>query len=295
MADLVIVTKKLRVRQGAPRTTAPILRTMAPGAQLEVRAEVDGDVVQGVARWYRIADSEYVWSGGCTRGPAMTAGGVMTPAGANGPSTAVPRVVDLYHGDGVLSFSDARSAGVLGVIHKATTGASGRDDAYERRRDQAQAAGLLWGAYHWGTAAPASTQVKNFLSWANPDASTLVALDWEPTPGTQMTPEIAREFLTLLQQKLGRNAVIYSGHTAKEYLGDRPDAFFGAHRLWLAQYGTHASVQSSWKNYWLWQYSDGEHGPHPSAIPGIAGDSKGRVDCNAYGGSPADLAAQWAS
>ena len=60
----------------------------------------------------------------------------------------------MSHGDGVTSFADARNSGLLGVIHKATTGATGRDDAYKARRLLARKAGLLWGAYHWGIAAP---------------------------------------------------------------------------------------------------------------------------------------------
>ena len=63
----------------------------------------------------------------------------------------VPLVVDISHGDRVDSFARARDAGLRGVIHKATTGATGRDDAYKPRRQLARDANLLWGAYHWGT------------------------------------------------------------------------------------------------------------------------------------------------
>ena len=61
--------------------------------------------------------------------------------------TQVPLVVDIFHGDRVNSFVDAHAAGLRGVIHKATTGADGRDDAYRRRRPEAKAAGLLWGLF----------------------------------------------------------------------------------------------------------------------------------------------------
>jgi GH25 family lysozyme M1 (1,4-beta-N-acetylmuramidase) len=100
---------------------------------------------------------------------------------------ATPNVVDIYHGDNVTSFQQARDSGVLGIIHKASTGRTGRDDAYKDRRKQATDAGLLWGAYHWGTGAPAKDQVENFLDWAKPDKNTLVALDFERTAGNQMT------------------------------------------------------------------------------------------------------------
>jgi GH25 family lysozyme M1 (1,4-beta-N-acetylmuramidase) len=206
----------------------------------------------------------------------------------------VPNVVDNSHGDAVTSFAAARAAGVLGVIHKATTGQSGADPAYAQRRKDATEAGLLWGAYHWGTAAPAAAQVNNFLNVAKPDESTLIALDFEADPGNQMTLDLARSFLQGVESALGRKAVLYSGSTIKEALGPTKDAFFGAHRLWLAQYGAHPVVQASWPAFWLWQYSDGTSGA-PATIPGIQGDSQGRVDCDRFPGTETELRAQWAS
>jgi lysozyme len=204
-------------------------------------------------------------------------------------------VVDLYHLDNVTSFPDAAAAGIWGVIHKATTGATGQDSAYESRRAPALAAGLLWGAYHWGTNADVESQVQNFLTIAQPDAQTLVALDFEQTEGNQMTLDQARQFLTLIEEKLGRKAVLYSGSLVKDDLGDTNDAFFGGHRLWLAQYGSHSSVQASWSTYWLWQYADGKDGLQPNQVNGIPGDSQGNIDCNFYPGTKERLIAEWAS
>ena len=208
---------------------------------------------------------------------------------------AVPVVVDISHGDVVKDFGLARASGLLGVIHKATTGATGQDDAYKARRTLAATAGLLWGAYHWGTHRPVKDQVDNFLSWAEPDDNTLVALDFERTPDNQMTIDEAREFLTLLGDALHRKPLIYGADLLKSSLGRVKDPFFGAHRLWLAQYGDHPSVQASWDRYWLWQYTDGTSGPEPRSVPGIPGDSKGHLDCDRYDGTAEQLAAEWAS
>ena len=207
------------------------------------------------------------------------------------------RVVDLYHNDNVDSFADAAAAGTWGIIHKASTGGTGTDSAYTKRRQQALDAGLLWGAYHWGTAhEPVSDQVDNFLGIAKPDANTLVALDFEETHGNQMTLDQAREFLTLLYEQLGRQAVLYSGGLIKQQLGSTVDPFFGSHRLWLAQYGTMSpTVQKSWKTYWLWQYTDSKTGTQPNTMPGIPGDANGNLDCNSYLGTRDELAAEWAS
>ena len=205
-----------------------------------------------------------------------------------------PLVVDISHGDEVTSFVDAYNSGLRGLIHKATTGATGRDDAYKNRRPLAKAAGLLWGAYHWGTNAPIADQIENFLAWADPDGDTLVALDFERTAGNQMTLDQARHFLLAVGEKLGRKPVIYGGDLLKDSLGSQNDPFFGGYRLWLAQYGTHPTVQASWSQFWLWQYTDGESGPDPKTVAGIPGDSKGRLDCDHYVGTPEQLAAEWA-
>jgi GH25 family lysozyme M1 (1,4-beta-N-acetylmuramidase) len=204
-------------------------------------------------------------------------------------------VVDIYHGDKVTSFAKAHAAGIQGIIHKATTGATGKDPAYAGRRDSVIDAGMLWGAYHWGTHADVGAQVKNFLKHAEPDNKTLVALDFEPFGANTMTLQQAREFLTAIQAELGRKAVIYGGSLLKEQLGNTKDAFFGSHRLWLAQYGPTPKVQKSWETYWLWQYTDGKDGPDPKEVDGIPGNSKGELDCDSYEGTAQKLKAEWAS
>jgi GH25 family lysozyme M1 (1,4-beta-N-acetylmuramidase) len=205
------------------------------------------------------------------------------------------RVVDIFHGDNVSSFKKAFDFGIRGVIHKATTGATGKDKKYASRRPAALDAGLLWGAYHWGTSADVNKQVNNFLKTADPDDKTLVALDYENTPGNQMTLAQARKFLTLVAAELGRKPVLYSGHLVKEQLGNKVDAFFGSHRLWLAQYSSDPVVQKSWKSFWLWQYTDKTSGLTPNQVPGIPGDAKGNLDCDSYDGTLTQLKADWAS
>ena len=203
------------------------------------------------------------------------------------------KVVDLYHGDRVTSFQKAADFGICGIIHKATTGATGKDKKYSDRRAPAIQAGLLWGAYHWGTGVNVAKQVDNFLTTAKPDDQTLVALDFEDK---RMTLSQAREFMTRVAEKLGRKPVFYSGHLIKDRLGNRVDDFWGAHRLWLAHYNANPTVQKSWKKYWLWQYTDGKIGPKPDeVVPGLPGDSSGHLDRDSYEGTRAQLKTEWAS
>jgi len=205
------------------------------------------------------------------------------------------RVVDIYHNDTVTSFQKAAASGIWGIIHKASTGQTGKDSAYRKRRQPALDAGLLWGAYHWGTNADVQGQVDNFLGVAQPDANTLVALDFEETEGNQMTLDQARQFLTLVAAAIGRKPVLYCGGLFKTEMDDQSDPFFGSHRLWLAHYNANPVPQASWKSIWLWQYTDSTTGLPPNTVDGIPGDTTGKLDCNSYSFGKDQLVAEWAS
>src|SRR5262249_1846934 len=192
------------------------------------------------------------------------------------------KVVDLYHGERVTSFQKADDFGICGIIHKATTGATGKDKKYSDRRAPAIQAGLLLGAYHWGTGANVAKQGDNFLTTAKPDDQSLVALHFEDE---RMKPAQARWVVTRGVGKVRRKPVIYSGHLIKDKLGNKIDDFWGAHRLWLAQYSANPTVQKSWKKYWLWQYTDRTKGLEPNEVSGIPGDSSGNLDCDSYEGT----------
>jgi hypothetical protein len=304
LSGTVSISARANLRQGGPSRTMPVLRKLDVASSLAVVGVVSGETVEGNGLWFRTADDAYVWAGAC--GPF--APGSASPAAplvlspqppVRGPAfpgeLRVPNVVDIYHGDVVTSFRQAAEAGLWGVIHKVTTGATGFDETYARRRVNATSAGLLWGAYHWGTNRPVRDQVANFLSRAEADANTLLALDYEPDPHGQMSLDQAREFLGEVEARVGRKAVLYSGHLIKTTLGRTRDPFFGGHRLWLAQYGPQPTVQASWDHYWLWQYSAGPDGPGPKSVPGIPGNQAGQLDCDFYPGTRDQLIQEWAS
>lgn len=206
-----------------------------------------------------------------------------------------PLVVDIYHGnsvgkskDEVGGFEAAKGAGIIGFIHKASQGTGMTDSAYARRRLMCKNVGLLWGAYHFNSGQKVTAQVEHFFNVARPDDHTLMALDFEDNLKSQMTIEQAREFLELADIKLGRKLAIYSGNRLKELL-PRKDAFFGSHRLWLAQYGPRPKLPKSWPEYWLWQYAADGEGPLPHKIPGIPGNP----DVNTSRRTVAQLTAEW--
>lgn len=199
-----------------------------------------------------------------------------------------PKVIDIYHGNPTPDFRALKTAGIIGVIHKATQGAYYADPAYDERRKLAVDAGLLWGAYAFNTGQDPAVQVGSFLSHAKPDKHTLVCLDFEDNPNSNMTLGQAQTWLELCAAELGRKPVLYSGNRIKDLLMSHESEFFGSHRLWLAQYGPKPVVQASWQNAprqpWLWQYTERGN---------IAGQY-GYADLNAFGGTDEELIAEWA-
>lgn len=202
-----------------------------------------------------------------------------------------PRVIDISHYDRIVGngFKDVRAFGIVGVIHKASEGTGVVDAPYAARRKDAVAAGLLWGAYHFLRPGHVQEQVDLFLRAAQPDAQTLLALDYEVNPPSLSD---ARTFVELVEAKSDRSVVVYSGNTLKEALGNHVDPWWGARRLWLAQYAAHPVVQVSWKKPWLWQFTGDGSGPTPHQVPGI--QIEGGLDISSWDGTDDELRAQWA-
>lgn len=195
-----------------------------------------------------------------------------------------PKVLDLYHGDTVSSFDDAYTAGIRGIIHKATEGASFDDSAYAPRRSEALDSGLLWGAYHFLRPGDIAGQAHRFLDVAAPTGTTLLAADHED-PRVNLSDLIA--FLMEIEAA-GHKPVIYSGFLIKEQIlkaSPNQKSYLAGHSLWLAQYSTAPKVPFPWSKPWLWQYSEKGH------VSGISGN----VDVNAFDGSDDDLTGQWAT
>lgn len=201
-----------------------------------------------------------------------------------------PVVLDISHHQTLEddAFVKMKKAGIQGVIHKATEASGYVDKTYAKRRVDCEAAGVLWGAYHFARGGSPDVQVDHFLRYAKPDQSTLLALDWEDKA---MTAGKARRFLEVLMQRTGRRPDqiwIYTGHVGKELIKTEADkAFFSKFPLWLCHYTTPAKVKlpDAWESYGLWQYSES------GSIAGIK--KGGAVDLNVFGGK--NLKAEWAA
>ena len=116
-----------------------------------------------VARW--------AMSGSLFYALALTAAGVdaktvsPTPADLHGPWNAADAaiVLDPYHAN-TYSIADLKlDPKIVAVIHKASEGATITDPSYGPRKQQALAAGYLWGSYHVGRPGHAVAQADRYL------------------------------------------------------------------------------------------------------------------------------------
>ena len=193
-------------------------------------------------------------------------------------------VIDLSHFNDVTSFTEIQQSGLVGVIHKATEGTGWSDPTYASRKQQALAAGLLWGAYHFGVNEDGAAQAQYFLSIVKPGPQDLLALDFEQNPSSQMTIAQAEQFVEEIYSKTGRYPGFYSDALVGSLLGSTQNSILGNCWFWRAEYGDSSpSVPPTWTAWTMWQYTES------GSVPGIGG----ACDRDTFNGSVADLSKLW--
>ena len=211
-------------------------------------------------------------------------------------------VVDLSHHNEEsrgrpLDYGKASAAGIVGVIYKATQGTGMRDTTYESNRTRAKAAGLLWGAYHFGALGDGKQQADFFLAEAKPDDHTLLALDLEDYVVKKggatkiMETQEAERFVSRIKASTGRLPTVYTRRNlADDTLKITKASLLAKCRLWLAAYTKTVRLPAAWDEWTFWQYTGDGLGPLlPHDVDGI-----GVCDRDTYNGDVAALRAAWA-
>jgi lysozyme len=213
----------------------------------------------------------------------------------------------------VTDFASVRRSNILAVVHKASEGGDWIDPSYGDRRPQAEAAGLLWGAYHFGTRQySGADQAATFLAVARPGPTTLMALDLEPNdhnPRNTMTLPQAEAFVLTVQRATGRLPLVYT-HPAwanGAAYGSRglnlgqaitPGSLLARCDLWLADHREEPQLPWAWsdRGWRLWQYAadqteaDGAYGAPSRAVAGLT-----HCDRNLFAGDASALYRFWKS
>lgn len=245
------------------------------------------DGQDGPVTWGAIGNALAVGSEPASPVPAEP---VPVPSGVPASGEVYSGVIDINH-DNSLDLGAFLGAGFAAIIHKATQGTSFRDPKYAARKNAAMSAGILWGAYHFSTGEDGAAQCDAFLEmedFSNPKI--LGALDFEPSPGPDMTLEQGRAFILRFKEKTGRYPIVYGGGgLLRDLLQGKNDPVFGACNLWLADYRHQPKVIApTWKTWTLLQFSDGQSGQPPHETPGSSG-----ADRNSFAGSLEELKAAW--
>lgn len=247
---------------------------------------------------------------GCGGTPPKGSGFDHAAAASRHAVPGLDAVIDISHNVTVTDFAAVRRSNILAVIHKVSEG-DWLDPSYATRRRQAEAAGLLWGGYHFGTRQySGAEQAATFLSACQPGPATVVALDLEPNerkPANTMRLAQAEEFVLAVQRATGRLPLVYT-HPAwanGERYGRRrlsldrpvtPGSLLSRCDLWLADYRETPEIPYAWadRGWRLWQYAADEtaanfaHGAPSRAVAGV-----GHCDRNLFAGDTAGLHRFW--
>jgi lysozyme len=219
-------------------------------------------------------------------------------------------VIDISRGVTVSDFRQVRRSGILGVIHKASEGGDYADLACAARRPQAEAAGLLWGTYHYGTGQMSGEQqAAFFLAQSRPGPRTLLALDLEANdnnPSNSMRLDQAEAFVRTVANATGRLPVVYvhpiwangdplpvSGLS----FGARitPDSILARCGLWVADYHDSPEIPFAWEatGWKLWQYAPDESASRPAYNQTTIVQGVSHCDRNLFNGDSAGLQQFW--
>ncbi|PJJ53190.1 glycoside hydrolase family 25 protein [Hymenobacter chitinivorans] len=177
-------------------------------------------------------------------------------------------VFDISHHNPTVDFVSAAQAGMVGVVHKATEGLTNTDLLYAGRKSEALAAGLLWGAYHFGHNDDGAAQAKYFLGVVQPGPTDLLVLDFESNAG--MTTGQAEAFVQYVYQQTGRYPGLYTSTGYLQQQGATTSHSLHKCWLWLAEYNSVISAPKcppGWPNPWtMWQYTE------TGGVPGVIGN-----------------------
>jgi len=225
--------------------------------------------------------------------PVAPAPPVRTPQGLDA-------VIDISAHSTVSDFRLVRASNILAVVHKASEGDFYADPKCVERRSQAEAAGLLWGAYHFGKGdAAGAQQAAFFLESSRPGPKTLLALDIEPNegdPSNSMTLEQAEAFVQAVASATGRLPLVYVHPTwANGGMRITPSSILARCGLWVVDYHEAPTIPRAWaKSGWrLWQYASDEYAGRRARGRNRTIQGVNRFDRNLFNGDVAGLHRFW--
>ena len=223
----------------------------------------------------------------------------IAPAPPSRATRGLDAVIDISAHTTVSDFRLVRASNILAVIHKASEGDFYADPACAARRPQAEAAGLLWGTYHFGKGdSPGAQQAAFFLDSSRPLSRTLLALDLEVNegdPSNSMTLEQAEAFVQAVASATGRLPLVYVHPTWANGARITPDSILARCGLWVVDYRASPQIPRAWatSGWRLWQYASDEYAGRRAHGRNSIVQGLDRCDRNLFNGDVAALYQFW--
>lgn len=191
-----------------------------------------------------------------------------TESEANAQNTQY-RGIDVSVWQGEIDYSRVKDSGIEAVYIRAGEGANITDRYFERNYENAKAAGLKYGFYHYVTArtvSEAEEQADFFAALIRSKPYDMkAAMDFENLSGltADQAVAIAKAYLERLEQRSGHTPAVYSdAYDARAVWRSN----LAKYPLWVADYGVREpSSIGGWSNWSGFQYSD------KGAVSGISG------------------------
>ncbi len=171
--------------------------------------------------------------------------------------------IDVSHWEGNINWNQVKQSGISASYMKATEGVSYTDPTYAQYVQDASAAGLLVGAYHFAHPEQndAITEAKHFIDVLNryhTDLMPVLDLESPASPTGNITgPYVsnwARTFINYVQQTTGKRVMLYTGPW---YVNGFNLSGLGDVPLWISRYNsTVPTTLSDWNNWNSWQYTE---------------------------------------
>jgi len=223
----------------------------------------------------------------------------IAPAPPGRTPQGLDAVIDISAHTTVSDFRLVRASNILAVIHKASEGDFYADPMCAERRSQAEAAGLLWGTYHFGKGdSSGAQQAAFFLDSSRPSRGTLLALDFEPNegdPSNSMTLEQAEAFVQAVAGATGRLPLVYVHPTWANSARITPDSILARCGLWVVDYHDSPEIPRAWatSGWRLWQYASDEYAGRRAHGRNSIVQGLDRCDRNLFNGDVAALYRFW--